>query len=144
MKKKILIINGPNLNLLGIREPGIYGTKTLDEIEKEIIKAAEKRGVEAECRQSNHEGRIVDWIQESRDKYQGIIINPAGLSHSSYSILDALKAVNLPAVEVHLSNILAREDFRGKSVTASACLGVITGLGWRGYVCALNYLLENS
>ena len=143
MAKKFLIINGPNLNLLGEREPEIYGTKTLGEIEVGIRKFAIEKNVEVDFFQSNFEGEIVEKIQKTRGVFDGIIINPAALSHTSFSIQDALKAVSIPAVEVHLSNIFSREKFRKNSITASACLGVISGLGWQGYIYAISALISD-
>jgi 3-dehydroquinate dehydratase-2 len=141
MARKILVINGPNLNLLGRREPEIYGKMTLKEIEEKLKEIALKKGVETEWFQSNHEGEIIEKIHEAKGKFEGIIINPAALSYTSYSILDALKAVSLPSIEVHLSNIFSREDFRKNTITASACLGVISGFGWEVYVYALLHLI---
>ncbi|MFQ5721749.1 MAG: type II 3-dehydroquinate dehydratase [Candidatus Aminicenantales bacterium] len=142
MKKKLLVINGPNLNLLGERETEIYGKMTLNQIEEKLKKYAEEKAVEVEFFQSNFEGEIIEKIHKARTSFEGIIINPAALSHTSYSILDALKAAAIPCLEVHLSNIFAREDFRKNSITASACLAVISGLGWKGYLYALIHLLE--
>ena len=141
MTKKILIINGPNLNLLGERETEIYGTLALKEVEEQLKKFAEQKGAQVEFFQSNFEGEIIEKIQLARGIYDGIIINPAGLSYTSYCILDALKAVKIPCIEVHLSHIFAREDFRKNSITASACKGIISGFGWRGYLYALTHLL---
>jgi len=142
MGKKILFINGPNLNLLGERETDIYGTLTLSEIESRIRAFASEQGAEVEWFQSNSEGEIIERIHQAKGVFDGMVINPAALSYTSYSILDAIRAIAIPTVEVHLSNIFAREDFRWKTVTASSCLGVITGLGWRGYLYALMYLLS--
>jgi len=142
MAKKILVINGPNLNLLGEREPKIYGKMTLKEIEERIKDFAHNKDLEVDWFQSNHEGEIVEKIQQVRGCFDGIIINPAALSYTSYSILDALKAVNLPCIEVHISNIFSRQDFRKNSVTASACIGIISGFGWKGYLYALMELIS--
>ncbi len=141
MVKKIIVINGPNMNLLGEREPEIYGKMSLSEINKKLEDFARKKGVTIEFFQSNFEGEIVEKIQKLRGAFDGIILNPAGLSYTSYSILDVLKAVNIPCIEVHLSNIFGREDFRKNSITASACRGVISGLGWKGYLFALMELI---
>ncbi|MDD6023221.1 MAG: type II 3-dehydroquinate dehydratase [Oscillospiraceae bacterium] len=138
---KFLVINGPNLNLLGIREPGIYGGGTYDALVSRIESAARGMGVEVECFQSNHEGEIIDRIHAAMGVFDGIIINPGAYTHYSYAILDALKAVNLPTVEVHISNIHKREEFRHTSVTAAACDGQICGLGFYGYTAALVYLV---
>ena len=140
--KKVLIINGPNLNLLGIREPGIYGNGTYSELCSYIQEAAAAMGIETAFYQSNHEGAIIDEIHQAMGVYDGIVINPGAYTHYSYAILDALKAVDLPAVEVHLSNIHKREEFRHKSVTAAGCDGQICGLGQFGYVAAMGYLIE--
>ena len=139
---KFLIINGPNLNLLGGREPDIYGTGTYETLCRRVQDYAAAHGWEADCFQSNHEGAIIDAIQQAAGVYDGIVINPAAYTHYSYAILDALKAVDLPAVEVHLSNIHKREEFRHKSVTAAGCDGQICGLGQFGYVAAMGYLIE--
>lgn len=138
---KFLVINGPNLNLLGIREPGIYGGGTYEALVSRIESAARGMGVEVECFQSNHEGEIIDRIHAAMGVFDGIIINPGAYTHYSYAILDALKAVNLPTVEVHISNIHKREEFRHTSVTAAACDGQICGLGFYGYTAALVYLV---
>lgn len=140
---KILIINGPNLNLLGTREPEIYGTTTLLDVEKEILEYSKTfGGVEIEFFQSNHEGEIIDKIQSAKEAYNGIIINPAAYTHTSVAIADAIKAVNIPAVEIHLSNINAREDFRKKSITASSCIGQISGFGKNSYLAGLFCLVK--
>jgi 3-dehydroquinate dehydratase-2 len=137
---RILVINGPNLNNLGKRDPGQYGTKTLKEIEAEVAKKAKELGVEALFFQSNHEGAIVDWIQSNSAGAHGVIINGGALTGVGYSILDALLDAKLPLVEVHLSNIHAREEFRRHSVFAPVAKGQLAGLGWRGYLYALDYL----
>jgi 3-dehydroquinate dehydratase-2 len=138
-----LIINGPNLNMLGIREPGVYGSGTYDDLCKYILEAAEALKVQVDLYQSNIEGEIINCIQGALGIYDGIIINPGAYTHYSYAILDALNAVKLPAVEVHISNIYKREDFRHNSVTAGACIGQISGLGFFGYSAGLNYLKES-
>ncbi|MBM3956512.1 MAG: type II 3-dehydroquinate dehydratase [Gemmatimonadetes bacterium] len=140
MTSKILLINGPNLNNLGRRDPGHYGTKTLAEIEAAVVGRARELGVEVEAFQSNHEGAIVDFIQQKRPEAAGVIINPGALTGVGYSVLDALLDAGLPVVEVHLSNIHAREEFRRRSVFAGAARGQVSGLGWRGYLYALDYL----
>ncbi len=139
---KFLVINGPNLNLLGSREPEIYGTSGYDALVGRIKTSAASMNVEAEVFQSNHEGAIIDKIHAARGSFDGIIINPGAYTHYSYAILDALKAVDIPAVEVHLSNIHQREAFRHTSVTAAGCDGQICGLGQFGYVAAMGYLIE--
>ena len=137
---KILIINGPNLNLLGLREPGIYGNNTLADLEKLVAETCREKQIQVECFQSNHEGAIVDKIQEAYGQFDGIVINPAAYTHTSVAILDALKAVGLPAVEVHLSDVNAREPFRHHSYAGMACEAHYIGLGFQGYVEAIEYL----
>ena len=137
---RILIINGPNLNMLGTREPEIYGSLTLQDIERRIGERARDLGVEVAFFQSNHEGAIIDYIQAEQRSAQGIIINPGGLAHTSVVLRDALVGSGLPVVEVHISNIHAREPFRRRSLVAGVARGVVTGLGWRGYLAALDAL----
>ena len=139
---KIAVIQGPNLNMLGIREQNIYGPMTLDQIHAQMKASADQNGVELEFFQSNLEGEIVDKIQECLGTVDGIIINPAAYSHTSIAIADAISAVSLPVVEVHISNIYKREEFRQKSVTASSSLGVITGFGPFGYHMGLIALMQ--
>ena len=141
---KLLIINGPNLNMLGIREKNIYGTQTFKDLEKYILDCCAEHGVEAELFQSNHEGAIVDRIQQAYGVTDGIVINPAAYTHTSVAILDALKAVSVPAFEVHISHIDRREPFRAISVTAPACVGQIYGLGFDGYLRAMDHFLEGG
>jgi len=138
----ILILNGPNLNLLGTRQPEIYGRASLADVEKSCRKRAGELGLGLEFRQSNHEGELIDWIQQARGKMAGIVINPAGYSHSSVALLDALVACELPVIEVHLSNIFKREAFRHHSFVSEAARGVICGLGPRGYLLALDALAD--
>lgn len=138
----VLIVNGPNLNMLGVREPETYGTRTLGDLEALCREAAKSLGVEVDCRQSNNEGELVTWIQESRTKNSGIIINAGAYSHSSVALLDALLAVNLPTIEVHISNIYSRESFRHHSVISKAAQGVICGLGMDGYAYALQAIAK--
>ena len=138
---KLLVINGPNLNMLGKRDPTQYGNVTLPEIEERIREKAGSLGAEVELFQSNHEGAIVDYVQESADRASGIVINPGALTHYGISMRDALEDSRLPIVEVHLSNIHARERFRRRSVLAPIVAGQIAGLGWRGYLYALEYLV---
>ncbi|UJF16035.1 type II 3-dehydroquinate dehydratase [Jeotgalibaca sp. MA1X17-3] len=141
---KIVIINGPNLNFLGIREPDIYGTQTLEDIETNIQKYAETQEVSCTFFQSNSEGEIIDRIQQAyQEKVDGIVINPAAYTHYSYAIHDAVKAVSIPTIEVHLSAIHARESFRKESVIAPACMGQISGFGETGYLLAIQALKEN-
>jgi 3-dehydroquinate dehydratase-2 len=133
----ILVINGPNLNLLGVREPATYGRETLADIEEACLEAAAALGLEVEFRQSNHEGQLVDWIQEARESADGIVINAGAYTHTSIAILDALRAADLPIIEVHLSNIHRREPYRRVSYVSEVARGVILGLGGQGYVLAL-------
>ncbi|MDR0800464.1 MAG: type II 3-dehydroquinate dehydratase [Endomicrobium sp.] len=135
--KKILVLNGPNINMLGIREPAIYGNITLADIEKNLASLAKELKVEVEFFQSNHEGEIVDKIQNSLNKICGIIINPAAFTHTSIAIRDALSSIFVPTIEVHISNIYAREEFRHKSYIAAVAIGQIAGLGIDGYLFAL-------
>ena len=137
---KILVINGPNINMLGIREPGIYGKESFADLLTLLDATAKEAGVELEQFQSNHEGAIVDTIQAAYGKFDGIVINPAAYTHTSIAILDALKAVGLPAVEVHISDVDAREDFRKISYAGLACEKTIKGLGFEGYRQAILYL----
>lgn len=141
---KFLILNGPNLNLLGSREPGIYGKRDYAALCELVRNYAAARGCEAYCFQSNHEGAIIDAIQQAQGVYGGIVINPGAYTHYSYAIYDALKAVLVPAVEVHISDITAREDFRKISVTAPACIAQIAGKGFDGYTMAMDLLMEGA
>ena len=137
---KLLIINGPNLNLLGLREPDIYGRQDYAQLCQFVLAACQEAGVEGEVFQSNHEGAIVDRIQEAYGRFDGIVINPAAYTHTSVAILDALKAVALPAVEVHISDVDSREPFRQVSYAGMACLKTYKGLGFDGYVQAIRFL----
>ena len=140
---KILVINGPNLNMLGIREPDIYGRETYEDLCRKIREHAEKRGVEVTLYQSNHEGDLVDVIQQAYGNTDGIVINPGGYTHTSVAIPDAIKAVAIPAVEVHISDVDAREDFRKISYVRAACVKTIAGHGTDGYLEAMDYLVES-
>jgi 3-dehydroquinate dehydratase II len=139
---KILVLHGPNLNLLGEREPEVYGRTTLAEIDAKLRELAQARGASVDTFQSNHEGALIDRIQAARRTHQAIIINPGGLTHSSVALRDALAATSLPVVEVHLSNIYAREPFRHHSYVSGIALGQISGLGAKGYELALDALLD--
>lgn len=139
---KILVINGPNLNMLGIREPDVYGRKTFSDLLALLEQVAREEAVEIEQYQSNHEGCLVDKIQEAYGKFDGIVINPAAYTHTSVAILDALKAVSIPAVEVHISDVGSREPFRQISYASLACIKTIKGLGFEGYRQAILYLKD--
>ena len=139
---KILVINGPNLNMLGIREPGIYGSENYNSLLEKISAHAEKKNVEVAFFQSNHEGDLVDKIQEAFGVFDGIVINPGAYTHTSIAILDAVKAVNIPTVEVHISDVDKREDFRKISYIRLACKKTISGRGIKGYTDAIDYLTE--
>ncbi|SMB94941.1 type II 3-dehydroquinate dehydratase [Deinococcus hopiensis] len=141
----LLVLNGPNLNRLGLREPGVYGSQTLEDLER----LCEAWGAELEtpvtCRQSNYEGQLLEWVQDAQEHgFTGIVINPGALTHSSYALRDAIAGQPLPVVEVHISNVDAREAFRHTSVTAAVCRGKISGLGFLGYRLAMEALLEGS
>ena len=140
MLHRILILNGPNLNLLGQREPGFYGRTTLAEIEAMCCAAGERLGLEIECRQSNDEGQLISWVQEIPGQFAGLIVNAGAYSHTSVALLDALRALKEPLIEVHLSNIYQRETFRQHSYVSLAAKGVICGFGPRGYLMALDAL----
>ncbi|HET7421751.1 MAG TPA: type II 3-dehydroquinate dehydratase [Candidatus Dormibacteraeota bacterium] len=138
--KKVVVVNGPNLNLLGKREPEIYGSRSLADLEAVVRAKASSLGLEVSFFQSNHEGEIIDFLQSEAPGSAGIVVNPAALSHYSLALYDCLQALAVPVVEVHISNIHAREEWRSRSVTARAARGVITGLGFTGYELALEFL----
>lgn len=140
--KKIIVIHGPNLNLLGEREPGIYGNDTFDSINNEIAENAKSNGFEIEVFQTNLEGGIIDMLHEARLKFDGVILNAGAYTHYSYAIRDAISAIKIPVIEVHLSNIHAREEFRHTSVIAPACVGQIAGFGKNSYMLAISALAE--
>lgn len=137
MAKPVLVLNGPNLNMLGVREPAVYGRDSLDDVRQLAQKRAEALGLAIEFRQTNHEGELVGWIQEARTAASGIILNAGALTHTSIAVLDALQAAEVPVIEVHLSNIFRREAFRQHSYVSMAATGVICGLGAKGYELAL-------
>jgi 3-dehydroquinate dehydratase-2 len=136
--RTVFILNGPNLNLLGVRDPSVYGPDTLADIEERCLARAAALDLQVEFRQTNHEGQLVDWIQEARESAEGIILNAGALTHTSVAVLDALSAAGLPVIEVHLSNIFRRESFRHHSYVSLAASGVICGLGAQGYELALD------
>lgn len=138
--KPILVLNGPNLNLLGEREPSVYGSLTLGEIEQRLLDAGRQAGVELRFFQSNHEGALVDALQDARHWSGGVIFNPGAFTHYSYALSDVIASITIPVIEVHISNIYAREEFRHKSVLSPVCKGKITGFGWRSYLLALHAL----
>ena len=141
---KIMVLNGPNLNMVGIREKNIYGTMSFTDMIELIRKEAEERGVEADCRQSNHEGDLVDWIQKAYfGQYDGIVMNPGAYTHTSIALLDAIQSVGIPTVEVHISKIEEREDFRQISYIRAACQKTITGQGIAGYLQAMDFLCNS-
>jgi 3-dehydroquinate dehydratase-2 len=138
----VLILHGPNLNLLGTREPEIYGSATMDEINQALIKVGKEREAEVKCFQSNHEGQLIDWLHEYRLWADGILFNPGAFTHYSYALYDAIVAINKPTIEVHLSNVFKREAWRHKSVITPACVGIISGFGRDSYFMALRELLK--
>lgn len=141
--KKILILNGPNINLTGLREKSVYGAQTFDDLLALVRREAETLGVELRCMQSNHEGALIDAIQQAFfDGFDGIVFNPGGYTHTSVALHDAVASVPIPTIEVHMSNVHAREEYRHRSMTASACRGQIVGFGFYGYVMALRALTE--
>ena len=142
---KLLILNGPNINMLGIREPGIYGKESYRALEDKAFAYARERGHDLRILQSNHEGDLVDWIQEAwRDGVEGIVINPAAYTHTSIALLDAVKAVGIPTVEVHISKVEEREDFRQVSYIRKACIATVTGRGIEGYIDAIKILEQRG
>jgi len=140
---KILILHGPNLNLLGTREPEVYGSLTLEDINNKLVALGKELGVELTCLQSNHEGGLIDALHESRTWAKGVVLNPGGYPHTSIALRDAISAIQIPVVEVHLSNVYAREEFRHVSMISAVCIGKITGFGWRSYLLGLRALVEN-
>ena len=139
---KILVLHGPNLNLLGTREPDVYGSLTMDEINAKLVELGKSLGTEVKCQQSNHEGVLIDALQDARTWADGIVFNPGGYTHTSVALRDAIVALKIPVIEVHLSNVYAREEFRTKSLISAVCKGKISGLGWKSYTLALRALAE--
>ena len=139
---KILILHGPNLNLLGTREPEVYGSMTLDDINNELIELGKELGVEVKSLQSNHEGALVDALHDARTWANGVVFNPGAYTHTSIALRDAISAIDIPVIEVHLSNVYAREEFRHVSMISAVCKGKITGFGWRSYMLGLRALVE--
>lgn len=137
-----LVLNGPNLNLLGEREPAVYGTATLHDVERQVLDHARECGVEVEFFQSNHEGVLIDVVQEARIRFQGIVMNPGAYAHYSYALRDAIAAISIPVIEVHISDISTREEFRAESVTAPVCHAMVYGRGIGGYSEALDMLID--
>jgi 3-dehydroquinate dehydratase-2 len=138
----ILVLHGPNLNLLGTREPGVYGSLTMDEINARLLRLGADLGVEVRAAQSNHEGALIDALHDARHWAAGVIFNPGGYTHTSVALRDAIAAIGIPVIEVHLSNVYAREEFRHKSLVSAVCRGKISGLGWHSYALALRALVE--
>lgn len=139
---KILILHGPNLNLLGTREPEVYGTMTLADINEKMIALGKELGAEVTCLQSNHEGALIDTLHDARTWATGVVFNPGGYTHTSVALRDAISAIQIPVIEVHLSNVYAREEFRHKSLLSAVCKGKVTGFGWRSYELGLRGLID--
>ena len=139
---KILALHGPNLNLLGTREPEVYGSMTLEDINQKLIELGKELGADVKCLQSNHEGALIDALHDARTWANGVVFNPGGYTHTSVALRDAITAIGIPVIEVHLSNVYAREEFRHKSLISAVCKGKVLGLGWRSYTLGLRALIE--
>jgi 3-dehydroquinate dehydratase-2 len=139
---KILVLHGPNLNLLGTREPEVYGSMTLEDINNKIIELGKELDVEVKCLQSNHEGALIDALHDARTWADGVVFNPGAYTHTSIALRDAISAIQIPVVEVHLSNVYAREEFRHTSMISAVCKGKISGFGWKSYLLGLRALVE--
>ena len=139
---KILILHGPNLNLLGTREPEVYGSMSLDDITAKMRELGEELGAEVTCLQSNHEGALIDALHEARTSAEGVVLNPGGYTHTSVALRDAISAIQIPVIEVHLSNVYAREEFRHVSMISAVCKGKVIGFGWRSYELGLRGLVD--
>jgi 3-dehydroquinate dehydratase-2 len=139
----ILVLHGPNLNLLGLREPAVYGTQTLADVDAALEALADELGVEVACRQSNQEGELIDWLHEARERFDGVMMNPGGYTHTSVALRDAIAAIDKPCVEVHLSNVHKREAFRHTSLTAGVCVGVVMGFGVDSYLLGMRALVAH-
>jgi len=141
---KILVLHGPNLNLLGAREPGVYGSLTMEDINARLIELGRTLGAEVTCQQSNHEGVLIDALHDARTWATGVVFNPGAYTHTSVALRDAVAAIGIPVVEVHLSNVYAREEFRHKSLLSAVCKGKISGFGWMSYALGLRALVEGD
>lgn len=140
--KAILLLHGPNLNMLGLREPGVYGSMTLEEINQRAMELGRELGLEIRVFQSNHEGELIDALHDARTWAAGVVFNPGGYTHTSVALRDAITAISIPVVEVHLSNVYAREEFRHKSLVSAVCRGKITGFGWRSYLLGVRAVAD--